>query len=91
MTEIYDSYPDISIHAPRAGSDPAKRGREHYRGISIHAPRAGSDSAPARCFCRTGISIHAPRAGSDIFEVSNLFCPKEFQSTLPVRGATGSW
>ena len=58
------------------------------RGISIHAPRAGSD---CQSLCRQpcgGISIHAPRAGSD--NVRNVHCAHffQFQSTLPVRGAT---
>ena len=34
------------------------------------------------------ISIHAPRAGSDVFTSSFIRPTKEFQSTLPVRGAT---
>ena len=56
--------------------------------ISIHAPRAGSDLEFLKCisgdFC---ISIHAPRAGSDR-GARLLRTRKEFQSTLPVRGAT---
>jgi len=35
-----------------------------------------------------GISIHAPREGSDRLIRLNSFWSKEFQSTLPVRGAT---
>ena len=35
----------ISIHAPRAGSDPHTGGQIAGIQISIHAPRAGSDSA----------------------------------------------
>ena len=35
---------DISIHAPRVGSDPwHRRGRSPGQNISIHAPRVGSD------------------------------------------------
>ena len=34
---------DISIHAPREGSDLFQRQRIVRRGISIHAPREGSD------------------------------------------------
>ena len=45
MTEIYDSYPDISIHAPRAGSDFSFTLVLGLEIISIHAPRAGSDYA----------------------------------------------
>ena len=57
--------------------------------ISIHAPRAGSDEL---CIfdeqCNFGISIHAPRAGSDGIAIERSETKKEFQSTLPVRGAT---
>ena len=38
-----------------------------------------------RCF----ISIHAPRAGSDTFNIGLRLKAAPFQSTLPVRGATG--
>ena len=34
---------NISIHAPRVGSDRAGAAEYHHRGISIHAPRVGSD------------------------------------------------
>ena len=57
---------DISIHAPREGSDFQVRGDfVDGLGISIHAPREGSDlfaPSPGRYL---EISIHAPREGSD--------------------------
>ena len=56
----------ISIHAPRAGSDPELKLLHHIANISIHAPRAGSDDVCA--------IIHRIQY--------------QFQSTLPVRGAT---
>ena len=34
------------------------------------------------------ISIHAPREGSDPFAPAHRLHPAQFQSTLPVRGAT---
>ena len=57
---------DISIHAPRTGSD-------HNRAlllsstscISIHAPRTGSDHHVGADQAVRVISIHAPRTGSD--------------------------
>ena len=56
--------------------------------ISIHAPRTGSDNQ-ARAHARKGkISIHAPRTGSDPGNASRASRQKEFQSTLPARGAT---
>ena len=59
---------EISIHAPRTGSDmlPARR-ESRPAPISIHAPRTGSDIAtPHIRFRRRNISIHAPRTGSDL-------------------------
>ena len=56
---------EISIHAPRVGSDGGSAKRADAVNISIHAPRVGSDVV-RRCSCRArGISIHAPRVGSD--------------------------
>ena len=58
--------------------------------ISIHAPRGGSDFD--MCFCKsdcTNISIHAPRGGSDANYHNIRKAVYEFQSTLPVGGATG--
>ena len=59
--------------------------------ISIHAPRAGSDPTPSPRTGRIGISIHAPRAGSDLRSMPSSISAREFQSTLPVRGATLSF
>ena len=79
---------DISIHAPRAGSDQRAENVDHVRVISIHAPRAGSD--------RVIIPVDGP--GGDfnprspcgerpgVYWVIHGNIP--FQSTLPVRGAT---
>ena len=67
---------DISIHAPRVGSDDGLAAQGYASGvISIHAPRVGSDgerSPPLRPrlasmeLARSKISIHAPRVGSDL-------------------------
>ena len=57
--------PEISIHAPRTGSDALDALTADLTDISIHAPRTGSDrvrDAPTRAVV---ISIHAPRTGSD--------------------------
>ena len=57
---------DISIHAPRVGSDViGKRERLPVRVISIHAPRVGSDDDAGSARLPGRISIHAPRVGSD--------------------------
>ena len=80
---------DISIHAPRTGSDDNLQSVCVICHISIHAPRTGSDLAYER-FVRDlmHISIHAPRTGSDVFVLSQLRRLRIFQSTLPARGAT---
>ena len=61
-----DTNKEISIHAPREGSDlDGRRCPVVVLEISIHAPREGSDLT-TRCMMRAAnISIHAPREGSD--------------------------
>ena len=65
---------DISIHAPREGSDAVLEQLVNGPAdISIHAPREGSDlitSDDANQF--KIISIHAPREGSDL-EVGGVY------------------
>ena len=56
---------DISIHAPREGSDPGQRETGEEVPISIHAPREGSDNVRQLHQKDRAISIHAPREGSD--------------------------
>ena len=57
---------DISIHAPREGSDRAGQANQLGPiGISIHAPREGSDGFRDVYPFPQLISIHAPREGSD--------------------------
>ena len=57
---------DISIHAPREGSDVnAIKEQWRYIFISIHAPREGSDYFFLYFSFQFAISIHAPREGSD--------------------------
>ena len=79
---------DISIHAPRMGSD-IRRSEltcDHAR-ISIHAPRMGSDVCDRSAVRLNTISIHAPRMGSD-YSHSSASRYTRFQSTLPAWGAT---
>ena len=57
--------------------------------ISIHAPRVGSDSRVLwQQQLAINISIHAPRVGSDLRKSPVAIILPEFQSTLPVWGAT---
>ena len=78
---------NISIHAPRVGSDYLVGNSGEKCRISIHAPRVGSDRISAQGIMAQMISIHAPRVGSD-FGVSLVYILIIFQSTLPVWGAT---
>ena len=78
----------ISIHAPRTGSDRDEAAEFVRRLISIHAPRTGSDKKKGFKRCRLDISIHAPRTGSDGTDDGTCQLPDRFQSTLPARGAT---
>ena len=59
------SVPEVSIHAPRTGSDGLTVMRYGAKTVSIHAPRAGSDGAAPTPLFSSSVSIHAPRAGSD--------------------------
>ena len=78
----------ISIHAPRAGSDPLTL--RSSRASPYFNPRSPCGERQYKCISVTGfesISIHAPRAGSD--DDDGYARPYSlFQSTLPVRGAT---
>ena len=56
---------EISIHAPRVGSDARVLNLVQLLVISIHAPRVGSDRRDPHPRGRADISIHAPRVGSD--------------------------
>ena len=59
---------EISIHAPRVGSDVVGVSVGVIRHpISIHAPRVGSDGTTRLSLdVLAEISIHAPRVGSDM-------------------------
>ena len=81
---------DISIHAPRKGSDLLFHREPVTLAISIHAPRKGSDDEEVLQASIASISIHAPRKGSDPVFANIGEQAIKFQSTLPVRGATSS-
>ena len=75
---------------PVRGATPRSCGILCCPGFSIHAPRKGSDMYIDRLSGNILFSIHAPRKGSDKSGAASWFWDKNFQSTLPVRGATGS-
>ena len=57
--------------------------------ISIHAPLTGSDGRRILFDGEKDISIHAPLTGSDYRKRVDYLYDVLFQSTLPLRGATG--
>ena len=81
---------NISIHAPRVGSD-AKRTttdgiRDYFYPRSPRGERQGrGKSFGGNCL----ISIHAPRVGSDFRPIFTAMYGTVFLSTLPAWGATG--
>ena len=80
---------EISIHAPRTGSDPRLRNLRtcpsYFNPRSPHGERL---PAPLRICSVLRISIHAPRTGSDAIGGRGSNRNASFQSTLPARGAT---
>ena len=83
---------DISIHAPRVGSDLSTTGRKsdpaYFNPRSPCGERPGQGRIPRPVL---SISIHAPRVGSDVLDLSSSHTTSLFQSTLPVWGATWCW
>ena len=87
MPKFYTAYGEISIHAPREGSDRHPAADRPRRDISIHAPREGSDRheyVPAQS---GGISIHAPREGSDGLQVDALTAGFDISIHAPREGS----
>ena len=80
---------DISIHAPRTGSDSRAASRRQSRQqFQSTLPARGATVFPDARTLGRRISIHAPRTGSDPAEGTNEAAEGAFQSTLPARGAT---
>ena len=58
--------------------------------ISIHVPREGHDLATTEAEYNPIISIHVPREGHDRTMTTIFRLAKQFQSTCPARGTTGT-
>ncbi len=79
---------DVSIHAPRVGSDLATLTSFPRSYVSIHAPRVGSDERyPDSKRGQSGFNPRSP-CGERPTRPSSLPVVSWFQSTLPVWGAT---
>ena len=82
---------DISIHAPREGSDEANLPQLMDTGLFLSTLPARGATQVWRAVWPCGyISIHAPREGSDVHSWRLLSKIKQFLSTLPARGATSA-
>jgi len=78
----------ISIHTPLAGSDRWPAGTSSLGSISIHTPLAGSDKAHSHGVPQqTDFNPHSP-CGERLADFYTYWQGEEFQSTLPLRGAT---
>ena len=82
---------EISIHAPRVGSDSEGSPQASHSRISIHAPRVGSDLSTVM-YRYLRVSNFNPRSpcGERRVDGHGPGAGKRFQSTLPVWGATGT-
>ena len=83
---------NISIHAPREGSD--LPGVTRFTGINVFQstlPARGATLVVLLVIVVINISIHAPREGSDASCNNGKWRVYSFQPTLPARGATGGW
>ena len=80
----------ISIHAPRVGSDSCLFARPPKTGqFQSTLPVWGATATEVHHIKHADISIHAPRVGSDLPSGAYLrLTATVFQSTLPVWGAT---
>ena len=84
-------YPLLSIHAPRAGCDAEKIERKRTKqNFNPRTPCGVRRNLIGDKHFTVRISIHAPRAGCDIALLDGSVSLDTFQSTHPVRGATGS-
>ena len=81
-------YLEISIHAPREGSDGTNGRSDPMQYISIHAPREGSDGSPQAAQAGSPVFLSTlPARGATTF-APNALQSSQFLSTLPARGAT---
>ena len=78
----------ISIHAPRGGSDLEPFSICNFSGISIHAPRGGSDKDISPKLIRHGDFNPRSPWGERRARHVTVIIRNQFQSTLPVGGAT---
>ena len=83
---------EISIHAPRMGSDiDPLQDPDSQTEISIHAPRMGSDGEEYGTVQGAKISIHAPRMGSDMEDDAERDLIRNFYPRPPHGERQQTW
>ena len=80
---------NFNPRAPYGARPGASSCRAEDAKISIHAPHTGRDSLLSDVSSSPQISIHAPHTGRDYASSTGQLCRWLFQSTRPIRGATG--
>ena len=84
-----ERHEDVSIHAPHAGRDDCQAAGTCSLSVSIHAPHAGRDDGYIPVYeLRWGFNPRAP-CGARPHWTIGAHAFGEFQSTRPMRGATG--
>ena len=84
------AFQGISIHAPLTGSDRKEKGPFFFpQDFNPRSPYGERRGIPPGFQHRRDISIHAPLTGSDFMSTNAAVKVIIFQSTLPLRGATG--
>ena len=79
----------ISTHAPRTGSDMSlSTSGTRATNFNPRSPHGERRAAYVTTQQAIRISTHAPRTGSDVLHRQNLHGLRQFQPTLPARGAT---
>ena len=80
--------PEISIHAPREGSDSSALGKIRYQGGFLSTlPARGATQTRAHTRQSSEISIHAPREGSDGDGPGPIVRPKDISIHAPREGS----
>ena len=75
---------EISIHAPREGSDDTKKPRINLpKPFQSTLPVKGATEEAAAAAAKAQISIHAPREGSDVGFNADGFSNKDFNPRSP--------
>ena len=79
---------DISIHAPRGGSDHSDQlRRDYWREFQSTLPAGGATEIYLQSVKEINISIHAPRGGSDL-PLHGLLCRCSLISIHAPRGGS---